>query len=70
MDFEHSDKVIALIERLEAFMDEHIYPNQETFALQVREMGDAWTGVPIIEALKPKAKEALLWKTAEQVFGI
>ena len=42
-------------------MDEHIYPNQETFALQVREMGDAWTGVPIVEALKPKAKEAGLW---------
>jgi len=61
MDFEHSDKVIALIERLEAFMDEHIYPNQETFALQVREMGDVWTGVPIVEALKPKAKEAGLW---------
>jgi len=61
MDFEHSDKVIALIERLEAFMDDHIYPNQETFVQQVREMGDAWTGVPIVEALKPKAKKAGLW---------
>jgi len=61
MNFEHSDKVLTLIERLEAFMDEHIYPNQDTFAQQVREMGDAWTGVPIVEALKPKAKEAGLW---------
>jgi len=42
-------------------MDDHIYPNQETFVQQVREMGDAWTGVPIVEALKPKAKKAGLW---------
>ena len=61
MNFEHSDKVLALIERLDAFMNEHIYPNQDTYIQQVREMGDAWTGVPIIEALKPKAKEAGLW---------
>jgi len=61
MDFEYSDKVLALIERLEAFMDEHIYPNQDTYLQQVREMGDAWTGVPIVEALKPKAKAVGLW---------
>jgi acyl-CoA dehydrogenase len=61
MDFEHSDKVVVLIERLEAFMDEHIYPNQDTYTQQVDEMGDAWTGVPLIEALKPKATEAGLW---------
>ena len=61
MNFEHSDKVLALIERLEAFMDEHIYPNQNTYMQQVREMGDAWTGAPIVEALKPKAKDAGLW---------
>jgi acyl-CoA dehydrogenase len=61
MNFEHSDKVLALIEQLDAFMDEHIYPNQNTYLQQVREMGSAWTGVPVIEALKPKAKEAGLW---------
>ena len=38
MDFEHSDKVKQLIERLEAFMDEHIYPNQETYQHQLAEM--------------------------------
>ena len=61
MNFEHSDKVLALIERLALFMDEYIYPNQDTYVQQVREMGDGWTGVPIVEALKPKAKEAGLW---------
>ena len=61
MDFEHSDRVKNLIERLEAFMDEHIYPNQKTYQQQVKEMGDNWTAVPVIEALKPKAREAGLW---------
>ena len=61
MDFEHSDRVKNLIERLEAFMDEHIYPNQKTYQQQVKEMGDNWTAVSVIEALKPKAREAGLW---------
>lgn len=61
MDFEHNKKTAALIERLEAFMDEHIYPNQATYLQQVADMGDNWVPVPIIEALKPKAREAGLW---------
>ena len=61
MDFEHSKKTAALIERLEAFMDEHVYPNQATYLQQVADMRDNWVPVPIIEALKPKARKAGLW---------
>lgn len=61
MDFEHSDKVKDLIECLEAFMDEHIYPNQDVYKKQLKAMGDNWDAVPIVEALKPKAREAGLW---------
>ncbi len=61
MDFEHNDKVKNLLERLEAFMDEHIYPNQKTYQQQLAEMGDNWVAVPIIESLKPRAREAGLW---------
>lgn len=61
MDFEHNDKVKNLVERLEAFMDEHIYPNQKTYQQQLAEMGDNWVAVPIIESLKPRAREAGLW---------
>jgi len=61
MDFEHSEKVKNLLQRLEAFMDEHVYPNQATYKQQINEMGDNWTAVPMIEALKPKAREAGLW---------
>ena len=47
MDFEHNDKVKILHERLETFMDEHIYPNQKTYQQQLAEMGDNWAAVPI-----------------------
>ena len=61
MDFEHNKRTAELIERLSVFMEEHIYPNQATYQQQVAAMGDAWTAVPIIEALKPKAQQAGLW---------
>ena len=41
-------------------MDEHIYPNEATYRQQVGE-GDRWQPTPIVEALKPKAREMGLW---------
>ena len=61
MDFSHNQKTAELIERLSTFMDEHIYPNEEAYRQQVAAMGDDWTPVPVIEALKPKAQKAGLW---------
>lgn len=67
MDFEHSPKVQDLIARLTAFMEEHVYPNQGTYQQQLQDMGygveqwENWGAVPIIEELKPKAREAGLW---------
>jgi acyl-CoA dehydrogenase len=61
MDFEHNDKVKSLLERLTAFMDEYIYPNQDIYRNQLAEMADNWTAVPIVEELKPRAREAGLW---------
>jgi acyl-CoA dehydrogenase len=49
-----------LQQRLVAFMDEHIYPNEATFDRQVAE-GERWQPVAIIEDLKPKARAAGLW---------
>ncbi len=60
MDFEFSDKVKDLQKRLLDFMDEHIYPNEELYKKQIAE-GDRWQPVPILEELKPKAREAGLW---------
>jgi acyl-CoA dehydrogenase len=61
MDFDHNEKTRDLLERLQAFMDEHIYPHEQTFFDQVDAMGDDWQPAPIIEELKPEAREAGLW---------
>ena len=60
MEFEHSDKVRKLQERVEAFMAEHIYPNEEELFAQVNE-GDRWQPVPLLEELKAKARAGELW---------
>ena len=60
MRFDHSDKVIELQRRLDAFMDEHVYPNEATFHRQIAD-GDRWQPTAIVEELKPKARAAGLW---------
>ncbi len=63
MQFEHTEKVQALIKRLEAFFEEHIYPNEKAVAEFVmgREGAARWEPIPIVEQLKPKARAAGLW---------
>src|ERR1700752_2708415 len=60
MEFEHSEKVRKLQERVEAFMAEHVYPNEEELFAQVNE-GDRWQPLPLLESLKAKARAAGLW---------
>jgi acyl-CoA dehydrogenase len=59
MNFDFSEKVTDLQKRLTAFMDEHIYPNENLFYQQVAE--ERWRPAPIIEDLKPQARAAGLW---------
>jgi acyl-CoA dehydrogenase len=40
MDFEYSQKTKDLLARLNAFFDEHIYPNEEKMHAQVGATGD------------------------------
>lgn len=64
MDFAYSSKTQELIDRLERFMNEHIYPNEKTYNDQMdafRAEGNPWQVPQILEDLKPKAKEAGLW---------
>jgi len=60
MEFEHPEKVRSLQARVEAFMAEHIYPNEEELFAQVNE-GDRWQPVPLMESLKVRARAAGLW---------
>lgn len=60
MHFEFSDKVKALQKQVQAFMDQHIYPNEQRFQDE-SEQGDRWRPSRVIEELKPKARSAGLW---------
>ena len=60
MQFEYTDKVKSLEKRLQAFMDEHIYPNEQRHHDEL-DHGDRWQPSRVIEELKPKARAAGLW---------
>jgi acyl-CoA dehydrogenase len=61
MDFELSDRAKELRERLLAFMDEHIYPNESVYHEQLIESGNPHGHPPIMEELKERARERGLW---------
>jgi acyl-CoA dehydrogenase len=64
MEFNYSDRTQALRERLLAFMDKHIYPNEAVFYKEIadnRDRGNAWLPTKIVEQLKPLARELGLW---------
>ncbi len=62
MDFAYDDKTKLALERLEAFMGEHVYPNEAAYYEQHEAFGaDRWQVPPIIEELKEKARAAGLW---------
>jgi len=59
MHFDFSQKVKDLQQRLTAFMDEYIYPNEQRFYGEIER--DRWKPTRVIEELKPKARAAGLW---------
>ena len=64
MDFSYSPKTQALRERVMAFMDEHIFPNEQRYHQEQAAntaAGNRWQPLPLIEELKPKARAAGLW---------
>ena len=61
MDFDYPEKVQRLMARLEAFMDEFVYPNEKTYKEQHEAAEDRWTIPPIVEELKSEARAAGLW---------
>jgi acyl-CoA dehydrogenase len=61
LNFDYSEKVQKLRARLEAFMDELVYPNEKTYQEQLEAAEDRWTVPPIMEELKKEAKSTGLW---------
>ena len=62
MNFDYSDKVKEYQEKLQRFMDEHVYPSESLYEEQLNEQESRFSEVPsIMEDLKKKAKGEGLW---------
>ena len=64
MDFSYSPRTQELRERLQAFMDRHVYPAEGDYSAELAAntaAGRRWTPLQTIERLKPLARAEGLW---------
>jgi acyl-CoA dehydrogenase len=64
MDFSYSPKTDALRQRVDAFMQEHVFPAEGAWWAELEantRAGKRWSPLEVIESLKPKARAAGLW---------
>lgn len=61
MNFEYSSKVSLLIQKLEAFMAEHIYPAEREYHDWVSDASTRWEPWPKTDDIKRKAQDQELW---------
>ena len=60
MNFDYSTKTRELQQKLQSFMDAHIYPNEKAFETEINS-GDRWQPLQLMEDLKTQAKAEGLW---------
>ena len=60
MDITQSARSSDYAARIEAFMADHIYPNERRYYQEAERLGP-WSAHPIVEELKPLARKAGLW---------
>ena len=58
--FAFSERSQDLSRRLLAFMDQHVYPNEQRYYREAEELGP-WKVYPVVEEIKPLARAAGLW---------
>ncbi|MDP6896692.1 MAG: acyl-CoA dehydrogenase family protein, partial [Rhodospirillales bacterium] len=61
MNFDHSEKTQELLDRVRAFMFEHVEPNEMVYYDQLDASETRWQTPSIMEELKVKAKAEGLW---------
>jgi acyl-CoA dehydrogenase len=63
MDFSCSPSAQSYIQRLSAFMQEHVLPAEPEYCAQLQNLPDwrSWKQPPVMERLKTKARAAGLW---------
>src|SRR5258708_39050293 len=70
LGFNFSPRAEEIYQKLQAFMELHVYPNERLFHQQ-NNQGERWQPVPLMEELKTKAKTEGLWNLflPESVYG-
>ena len=61
MDFELSPRTHELKAKIEAFMDEYVYPNEELYDEQLNSQDSRWQLPMIVQDLKKVARSEGLW---------
>jgi acyl-CoA dehydrogenase len=61
VDFDLSERQLHWLGRVSAFMAEHVAPAQARYKQELAEGDTRWRALPVIEALKAKAKAEGLW---------
>jgi acyl-CoA dehydrogenase len=62
MDFDRSARGPELLARVQKFLDEHVYPNEQLYEEQLGDdTNDPWRVPPLMLELQHKAREAGLW---------
>ena len=63
MEFAFDAKTEEMRERVLAFMDEHVYPNEQRFHEELGQLADRWdwTATPVMQEIRAEAKSRGLW---------
>ena len=61
MNFDHEPATLERVRKLEAFMDEHVYPVERSVLEWTRDQSNRWCRWPGLDALKDRAKSEGLW---------
>ncbi len=61
MDFDYNDTTNALLARIEAFMDAHVYPAERAYSDWMDDRANLWSQWPGLERLKGLAQSEGLW---------
>ncbi|NNF67621.1 MAG: acyl-CoA dehydrogenase [Gammaproteobacteria bacterium] len=72
MNFEYSPRTQQLVQRLEAFMDSYVYPNESLIDEQLRINDKQWQNPQILDELRQKAQAEGLWNLflPDEEFGL
>ncbi len=61
MEFAYSEKTRSLIERVSAFMERYVYPNERVYHEQIIASGNPFHHTEIVDELKTRARAEGLW---------